>query len=912
MKKKTCSVIAAFITFLIFANTSTAQNVGINTTGATADPSAILDLNTGNIGNVGFLAPQASLASTTDVTTIASPAIGLIVYNTNAGMGNGVGYYYYNGTTWLYLYNTGSPLASSGWQLTGNSGTTASSSAIGTTANNNFIGTTDAVDLVIAAHGFERMRIAQSTGNIGIGTISPICALDIHGTGYLHVSGTSTPSLSAQGAYLNWNITGSQGETDLINNQGGGPGGFTFYNTPNSGSPVTAIDRISGSGSLGIGSNLPNRALEIEGSTNTERIAGLQTGNAFNSSSTNNASNLVYVNSASGDIYSLPTVNNATLVTGTTGVPSWQTGGNNGIVWSLNGNANTITGTNFIGTTDAHNLMFKVNGNQSGLIDFSNGRTFFGYRSGIATATGSNNTGFGYQALASISAGNDNTAVGYDALTTVSAGSNNTAVGFFTLANNTNGGSNTAYGYNALNANTTGSNNVSIGDNTLTASSTTANTAVGSGALRSSTANSNTAVGYNALTANSTGAPNTAVGYQALESNTTGTNNIAVGDNALNANTTTSLNTAVGSGALRSNTATGNTALGYLAAFSNTTGTGNTALGYQALYNGTPDSINNTAVGYQAMYNCTTRGTTAVGYQALYSNTGAENSAVGYQAMNANTTGVHQVAFGYLSLADNTIGNFNTALGRRALQANTAGIGNTAVGDLAMNQSTTGQYNVSVGLSSLYFNGAGNNNVAVGYIALNNNGGNDNVGIGYSALVLNGGGGDNVAIGSNALSNNSNEFNNTAVGYDAMQSSGGNNNCTALGSNTVVLSGTNGTAIGSMARVTANNTIQLGNAFVTGLYFGTGGLSTGTGTALEYLATGQIVKASSSKRYKKDITDMKVSSSLIYKLRPVSYTYKADSTHTPTIGLIAEEVAQVVPELVVFAPSKKCYSRKYI
>jgi len=87
------------------------QNVGINTTGATPNASAILDLNTGNSGNVGFLAPQASLQSTTDITTIPSPATGLIVYNTNVTMtlGSGTGYYYYNGAQWNYFLASGLP-----------------------------------------------------------------------------------------------------------------------------------------------------------------------------------------------------------------------------------------------------------------------------------------------------------------------------------------------------------------------------------------------------------------------------------------------------------------------------------------------------------------------------------------------------------------------------------------------------------------------------------------------------------------------------------------------------------------------------------------------------------------------------------------------------------------------------------
>ena len=75
------------------------QGVGINTTGASASPSAMLDVNS---SNKGLLIPRVSLASTTDVTTIPSPAVSLLVYNTNPSMTGGAeGFWYFNGTNWV-------------------------------------------------------------------------------------------------------------------------------------------------------------------------------------------------------------------------------------------------------------------------------------------------------------------------------------------------------------------------------------------------------------------------------------------------------------------------------------------------------------------------------------------------------------------------------------------------------------------------------------------------------------------------------------------------------------------------------------------------------------------------------------------------------------------------------------------
>lgn len=71
------------------------------------DASAQLDVEA---TDKGFLAPRIALTSATDVLTIASPATGLMVYNTaTAGTSpNNVfpGYYYYNGTRWSRFVNT--------------------------------------------------------------------------------------------------------------------------------------------------------------------------------------------------------------------------------------------------------------------------------------------------------------------------------------------------------------------------------------------------------------------------------------------------------------------------------------------------------------------------------------------------------------------------------------------------------------------------------------------------------------------------------------------------------------------------------------------------------------------------------------------------------------------------------------
>lgn len=95
--------IAFILSVLSFQLTGFSQlGVGTNS----PDASAQLDVAA---TDKGFLAPRIALTSATDVTTIATPATGLMIYNTaTAGTSpNNVipGYYYYDGTKWVRFIN---------------------------------------------------------------------------------------------------------------------------------------------------------------------------------------------------------------------------------------------------------------------------------------------------------------------------------------------------------------------------------------------------------------------------------------------------------------------------------------------------------------------------------------------------------------------------------------------------------------------------------------------------------------------------------------------------------------------------------------------------------------------------------------------------------------------------------------
>ena len=100
-----------------------------------------------------------------------------------------------------------------------------------------------------------------------------------------------------------------------------------------------------------------------------------------------------------------------------------------GRVWGLQGNSGTTPGTDFVGTTDASDLVFKTNNVESGRINLALLNASYGYNSLVGVTTGSSNVAIGYQAGQNVSTGGDNTIVGKSAGSVVTTGSKNTLIG---------------------------------------------------------------------------------------------------------------------------------------------------------------------------------------------------------------------------------------------------------------------------------------------------------------------------------------------------------------------------------------------------------------------------------------------------------------------------------------------------
>jgi len=398
---------------------------------------------------------------------------------------------------------------------------------------------------------------------------------------------------------------------------------------------------------------------------------------------------------------------------------------------------------------------------------------------------------------------------------------------------------------------------------------------------------------------------NTAEGQNALLNLTSGGFNAAVGWLSLRNLTTGSFNTAVGAGTLALNTADGNTAIGTGALLFNTSGLQNTANGAFSMFNNDIGNFN-TAIGYQALFSNTEGlSNTAIGVQALQNNiSGLNNTATGVLALTGNTTGNLNTAIGSAALLSNTTGNNNTANGAAALLSNTTGNNNTANGFAALQNNTIAEGNTAVGYEALQLNTTGDKNTAIGYQVLVNSTGSNNTATGHAAMSSDTTGSSNAAYGYNALSSNLTGNGDTAIGYGALdaQMSGDLNIGLGLFAGNGVLTASNVICIGASG-ADMNDSCYVGNIWT----------QPGGSQAVYVNSDGKLGAQVSSRRFKEDIHPMEETSATLYQLKPVTFRYKKeiDRGSTQQLGLVAEEVAVVNPDLVIRDKEGKPYSVRY-
>ena len=621
------------------------QSLAVNSTGAIANASAILDVSS---ANKGLLVPRMTAAQRL---AIAVPANGLLVYDNDS-----LSFAYFNGTAWNFLKGTINTYGT--WGLKGNNGTV---------DGTNFIGTTDNVPLSFRINNNAAGRIDPNKQNVFLGSFSGGSILADGNTAIGHFVLKNNSSGSGNTAI---------GDESMLTNTIGSANVAIGMNA--------LASNVNGSFNIAIGTGTLGEV--SSGSSNTavgHRSMNNNTGN----DNTAIGINALSQNTESGNV----AIGNQTLTTNTSGKENTAIGyqslqfnntaknntaigyfalknnnadnntaiGNRSMQNNAGGNYNTALGTSSLNfsTNSSYNV---VMGNDALGAGFGNENVSIGYKAAY-NSQGNKNLAIGLEALYNNTT-NENMAIGFKALRENISGTHNTGVGFQALQNNQSN-NNTALGYNTLQQTSFNANN---------------NTAIGNEALKILfNGSNNVAIGNRANNSANNSNDNIAIGSLAMFAYT-GDNNIAIGSSVLSTGSGTS-NVGIGKEVLKDNTGSYNTGTGANCLFRNIAGEHNTANGYQSL-NKNINGNDNSSIGYNALYNNLASYNTAVGANALYNNsTGTKNTGSGYEVLFFNQ-GMANSAFGYHALYNNQTGNHNTAIGENTLNRINYGDYNTSIG----------------------------------------------------------------------------------------------------------------------------------------------------------------------------------------------------------------------------------------
>ena len=459
---KKLSILVLFIVQLSFSQ------VGIGTTNPNA--SSALDITS---TNSGLLIPRVSLTSSTDNTTIAAPATSLMVYNTNTANDITPGFYYWEGSWKKFSSGTTPTGSTGGWNLTGN-----------TVTGTDYLGTNNYFPLIFRVNGSQFSRFhpngglaigngaaANDNNSVAIGTSASATT-----SNQAVAIGPSSNAAGYQSVAIGLNSATSNNSTVAIGSSSNASGhqsfsfGLASNSSNNNGFAIGNSSVSSGQQAFAIGQ-------EANSSGQNAMAIGYQAtatqANSIILGSTNNGNNRVGIGTNSPD-ERLHIVGGFKLVDGTqtngyvlgsdaNGKASWINPATLNYGWRLTGN--TATSTDFLGTTNAIPLVFRVNNNQfarfhqaGGLaignnaaandnngIAIGTSATATNSNQGIAIGQSSNASGYQSMAigLSAAASSNSSAAVGNSSL---ASGQNATAIGASASATGQNA---TAIGYQA-------------------------------------------------------------------------------------------------------------------------------------------------------------------------------------------------------------------------------------------------------------------------------------------------------------------------------------------------------------------------------------------------------------------------------------------------------------------------------
>lgn len=291
----------------------------------------------------------------------------------------------------------------------------------------------------------------------------------------------------------------------------------------------------------------------------------------------------------------------------------------------------------------------------------------------------------------------------------------------------------------------------------------------------------------------------------------------------------------------------------------------------------------------------------------------SSNIALGSSSLAINVDGFSNVAIGPSVLSVNTGGDRNIGIGDRALRDTTAS-DNIAIGSLAGVKISTGARNVVIGSNTFESSTTATDNTSLGYRTLQQNTtGPGNTAIGSSALLLNTTGGYNTVIGHNAGSSLRTGSYNVFIGASAGSTETNLSNTVIISTNTERIR-INSTGVGIATTNPAQTLDISGTLRIRSLV-------AGTNNSIGRSADGDITAATSDMRLKKDITTITGALNSISQIRGVKFKWdnsvdqefiiSTDEQNKNQIGLIAQEVEQIFPELVYLNGIKDYKSVRY-
>ncbi len=356
---------------------------------------------------------------------------------------------------------------------------------------------------------------------------------------------------------------------------------------------------------------------------------------------------------------------------------------------------------------------------------------------------------------------------------------------------------------------------------------------------------------------NTIGSSNSFFGFNSGHKNMSGSNNSFFGKDSGKENTGSN-NAFFGGGSGYKNTSGANNSFfGQGSGHENTTGRSNAFFGQNSGYFNTTGYDNTFFGNFSGNSNITGSNNAFFGLQAGFNNTaGINNAFFGKYSGHANTTGNFNAFFGNESGYKNTTGFYNAFFGQNSGQSNTTGYRNAFFGQSSGNSNTDGKFNAFFGNEAGKANTTGIFNTFFGYAS------------GYKNIT----GNSNTFFGNAAGNSNTEGDGNVFVGYEA--------GFYETGSNKLYIS--NSSSLTPLIygdfknrQLKINGTLEFTNAFAT-----------------------------SDQRWKKDIKPLDNSLSKIQQLDGKSYLWRRDEfpdkgfSDQPQIGLIAQEVEKVIPEIV--------------